>query len=142
MSGLLGERPGVAVALVEHGYSELGFWYPVLRLRELGAEVFIAGPSGEHTYYSQLGYPVIPDGDLAEARLREPDVLILPGGEAGRQLAAGEPFHELMRAQTGRGSLVAVVGDPGDVDGAIAFATPDDLPGFIPALLQALGSHQ
>jgi protease I len=139
MSGLPGGRPGLAAVLVEHGYPELEFWYPVLRLRELGAEVFIAGPSGAETYYSQLGYPVIPDGDLTDAALKEPDVLIVPGGDAGRRLASSAPFRDLVRSQSARGALVAVVGDPGglDLDGTIRCATADELPGLVPALLQA-----
>jgi|HubBroStandDraft_3_1064219.scaffolds.fasta_scaffold72866_2 putative intracellular protease/amidase len=141
MSGLLGDRPGLVVALVEAGYPELEFWYPVLRLRELGADVFIAGPSREQTYYSRLGYPVIPDGDLADANDREPDVLIVPGGDTGRKLASSELFPGLVRAQTSRGSLVAVTGEPGDLESAITCATPDDLPAFVPALLTALGGQ-
>jgi protease I len=141
MSGLLGDRPGLAVVLVEHGYSELEFWYPVLRLRELGAEVFIAGPSGGETYYSQLGYPVIPDGDLADAALKEPDVLIVPGGGAGERLAASEAFDDLVRSRTARGAVIAVAGASGDLDGALSCATPDELPALLPALLQALRSQ-
>ena len=141
MSGLLGGRPGLAVALVDHGYSELEFWYPVLRLRELGADVFIAGPTGDATYYSRLGYPVIPDGDLAAASVRQPDVLIVPGGETGQRLAASAAFGDLMQAQTARGALIAVVGDPGGLDGAISCPAPDDLPALVPALLQALSAR-
>jgi protease I len=129
---------GVAVALVEHGYQELGFWYPVLRLRELGAAVFVAGPAGEETYRSQLGYPVIPDGDLVAAAARKPDVLIVPGGDAGRLLAASAAFRDLVAAQRARGQLVAVVGEPGDVAGDICCATPDDLPELVPELLKAM----
>jgi deglycase len=138
MTGLMDGRPGLAAVLVEHGYSELEFWYPVLRLRELGAEVFIAGPAGGETYYSQLGYPVIPDGDLADAALQEPDVLIVPGGGAGQRLAASQAFGDLVRAHTARGALVAVVGEPGDLGGAVRCPTADDLPALVPALLQAL----
>jgi len=138
MTGLLGDRPGLAVALVDDGYSELGFWYPVLRLRELGAEVFIAGPSGEQTYYSRLGYPVIPDGDLGAARVQEPDVVIVPGDEAGRRLATHGQFQGLVRARAGRGPLVAVIGDPGGLEADVTCPSPDDLPTLIPALLRAL----
>src|SRR5580693_7723276 len=81
-------RPLRAVVLVEHGYQELGLWYPVLRLRELGAEVTVAGPVADETYVSTLGYPVIPDTDLAAAAAAEPDLVIMPAGEAGRRLAA------------------------------------------------------
>jgi protease I len=138
MSGLRTGRPGLAVALAEHGYHELEFWFPVLRLRELGAGVFIAGPSAAETYYSELGYPVIPDGDLADAALKEPDVLIVPGGAAGGRLASSPAFGDLLRAQNARGALVAVIGDAADLDATIRCATPDDLPAFVPALLKAL----
>jgi protease I len=138
MSGPRSGRPGLAVALVEQGYHELEFWFPVLRLRELGAEVFIAGPSAAETYYSQLGYPVIPEGDLADAALKEPDVLIVPGGGAGQRLAASAAFGDLVRAQAARGTVVAVTGDGAGVDATISCATPDDLPAFVPALLKAL----
>jgi protease I len=141
MSGLPGDRPGRAAALVEHGYSELEFWYPVLRLREAGADVFIAGPSAAETYYSRLGYPVIPDGDLAEAAAWEPDVLIVPGDGAGQRLAPRGAFQDLVRAHAARGSMVAVVGDPGGLEGAIYCATADDLPAFVPALLQAMAGQ-
>lgn len=43
-----------AIALVEDGYHELGFWYPVLRLREAdtleaGTGVSVAGPEADRT---------------------------------------------------------------------------------------------
>src|SRR5487761_1523288 len=88
---------------------------------------FIAGTSAGETYYSQLGYPVIPEGDLADAAVREPDVLIVPGGDAGQRLAASGAFADLVRAQAARGAVVAVVGDRGDLDATISCATPDDL---------------
>jgi protease I len=138
MTAQRGEWAGVAVSLVEQGYQELGFWYPVLRLRELGADVFIAGPSAEETYRSQLGYPVIPDGDLAAAAARQPDVLIVPGGDPGRLLTASAAFRDLAAAHRARGQIVAVIGEPGDVSGDICCATPDELPALVPALLQAL----
>jgi deglycase len=131
-------RPGLAVALVEDGYAELEFWYPVLRLREEGAEVFIAGPSGDHTYYSQLGYPVVPDGDLAAAVVKHPNVLLVPGGDAGRRLAASAGFAEMTQSLAARGAVIAATGDFRDLDPGLHCPTPDDLPLFVPALLAAL----
>jgi protease I len=129
---------GLAAVLVEDGYAELEFWYPVLRLREEGAEVFIAGPVGDHTYYSGLGYPVVPDGDLAAVAAKNPKVLIVPGGDAGRRLAASEEFGEVLRSQTASGALIAATGDPGDLRPGLRCPTPDDLTSFVPALLTAL----
>jgi protease I len=141
MSTIPAEPRGRAVVLVESGYNELEFWYPVLRFRESGAEVFIAGPSGDQAYYSRLGYPVIPDGNLAAAREQEPDVLIVPGGDAGRKLVSSVPFQELVGAQSSRGALVAVAGELDDLDRSVTCATPDDLPAFMSALLQGLGGQ-
>ena len=36
--------PRRAAVLVTDGYLDLEFWYPVLRLREAGADVTIVGP--------------------------------------------------------------------------------------------------
>jgi protease I len=134
-------QPGLAVALVEDGYAELEFWYPVLRLREQGAAVFVAGPVGDQAYYSRLGYPVIPDGDLHDAIARQPAVLIVPGGDAARRLAPAAAFAELLRSQAARGALIAVTGDPGGLDAGLHCPSPDDLTTFVPALLQALAGR-
>jgi protease I len=107
-----------AIALVEHGYQELGFWYPVLRLRELGINVSVAGPVADQTYVSTLGYPVIPDVDLGAAAEQKPDLLIVPGGEAGRRLATSALMAGLVRAA-------------GKV---IECPDPDDLTGLLPSL--------
>ncbi len=107
-----------AIVLVEHGYQELGFWYPVLRLRELGIEVSVAGPVAGETYVSTLGYPVIPDLDLGAAAERNPDLLLMPGGEAGRRLASS----------AATAGMVAAAGK------FVQCPEPDDLPGLFPGL--------
>jgi protease I len=96
----------------------------VLRLRELGADVSVAGPSAGQTYMSTLGYPVIPDQDLAGAAEREPDLLIVPGGEAGQRLAASEPATALIEDVRARGHAVVVTGDADDLPGLISAAAP------------------
>jgi protease I len=134
-----------AAVLVEHGYHELSFWYPVLRLRELGVDVSVAGPTADETYVSALGYPVIPDCDLGAAAAGEPDLLIVPGGEAGRRLAASPQASRLVRDRLARGRAVVITGEPGelaavgggaDLAGAAAqvvtCAHPDDLPALVP----------
>jgi protease I len=137
--------------LAEHGYHELGFWYPLLRLRELGIEVSVAAPAGGRAYYSALGYPVIPDTDLAGAAALDPALVIVPGGEAGQRLAASEPGRSLMAGWLAAGLPVGVAGSaeeaPGLAGGAwpggatvIASPDPDDLPAMISGLLAAAGA--
>ena len=50
--------------LAENQYQELELWYPLLRLREEGANVMVVGPVAEQPYASKLGYPVKPDKDM------------------------------------------------------------------------------
>jgi protease I len=134
--------------LAEHGYQELDFWYPVLRLREAGAEVSVIGPSRDETYYSTLGYPVIPDDDFAAASQADYDVLIVPGGAAGARLSENGEARQLVQAHLGRGRTVALLGADdghslltGEADAAagrdtiLRYASTDDLPALVPALL-------
>jgi protease I len=137
-----------AAVLAEHGYHELDFWYPVLRLREAGAEVSVIGPSRDETYRSPLGYPVIPDNDFAAAAQADYDVLIVPGGAAAARLAENAEARRLVQAHLGRGRTVALLGADdshsllaGEADAAAArgtilrYASTDDLPALAPALL-------
>jgi deglycase len=141
-----------AVALAEQGYHELAFWYPVLRLRELGAPVAVAAPGTDETYLSTLGYPVIPDLDLAGAAAREPGVLVVPGGEAGRRLAASAQAGPLVRGVLAHGQAVVITGEPAELaavaGGAdltaataevIACPSPDDLTSLVPTLARRSG---
>jgi protease I len=136
-----------ATVLVEHGYHEVNFWYPVLRFRELGLAVTIAAPAVDQTYYSTLGYPVIPETSLSSAAALNADVLVVPGGEAGRRLSASPEAAELVRNHLGGSGRTAITGtfdelaaltggaDPGRAATIVASATPDDLPALLPSLL-------
>jgi deglycase len=137
-----------AAVLTEHGYHELELWYPVLRLREAGAQVAVIGPSREETYRSALDYPVIPDDGLAAAAQAGYDVLVVSGGAAGARLAGNTDARQLVQGHLAQGRTVALLGSDGGharltgaAEGAAAggpilrFATADDLPALVPALL-------
>ena len=55
---LKGKRVAV---LAETMYQELELWYPLLRLREAGAETFVVGSGSAERYESKMGYPVSVD---------------------------------------------------------------------------------
>ncbi len=118
-----GVRPLRAIALVAHGYHELSFWYPVLRLRELGADVRVVGAVKEENYVSALGYPVIPDLDIAAAADWQPDLLILPGGEAGERLAASPRMAALIADHAAPGRAV-ITGEPDDLPSVVSSLAP------------------
>ncbi len=79
MSTLKGKKVAI---LVEDMYQELEFWYPLLRLREEGAEVSIVAPQKGHTYSSKLGYAVMSEMAAHEADPNAFDAVIVPGGYA------------------------------------------------------------
>ena len=112
-----------AIALVEDGYHELGFWYPVLRLREAGTGVSVAGPEAGRTYMSTLGYPVIPELDLAAAAAAPPpDLLLVPGGAAGQRLESRAEAKALRAScETGDRSVLRTA-DPDDLPARLATA--------------------
>jgi protease I len=69
-------------ALVEETYEDLELWYPVLRLREAGAEVRIIGPKAGETYKSKHGYGAKADLGMDDATPADFDALVIPGGYA------------------------------------------------------------
>jgi protease I len=71
--------------LVHHGYQDLEFWYPLLRLREEGVPVSVVSVEPEKTYLSQLEYPVIPDQGIAEVQARDFSAVFIPGGQSAKQ---------------------------------------------------------
>jgi protease I len=138
-------RKPVAI-LVQEGYQDLEFWYPLLRLREEGTPVVVIGPEADRTYFSQLEYPVIPDIGIADAKPAEFAAVLVPGGAAAKAVGADSRMQGFLRAAASAGALLA-----GTAEGAAAIAaaggkdvrtltarSTDDLPEFCKALFRAL----
>jgi protease I len=90
---------GVRVAvLVEEVYEDLELWYPVLRLREAGAEATIIGPRAGETYKSKHGYPAKADLGMAEADPAGFDGLVIPGGYAPDRMRRHPAMLAFVRA--------------------------------------------
>jgi len=45
------------IALVSADFEDLELWYPVMRLREEGAEVHLVGEKANETYMGKYGVP-------------------------------------------------------------------------------------
>ena len=92
-----GELSGKQVAvLVDNYYQELEVWYPLLRMREAGAEVFTVGPEAGATYKSKLGYPVKADRAIADVGAGDFDALVIPGGWAPDHMRRNPRFARLI----------------------------------------------
>jgi protease I len=103
------EGKRVAV-LAEEGYQELELWYPILRLREEGADVVVVAPQTVKAYESRLGYPLLAELTFEELDIAALDGVVIPGGEAGQRLERLGAAVELVRDSFERGLVTAAIG--------------------------------
>jgi protease I len=89
-------------------FEDLELWYPLLRLREAGAEVTVAG-LGERTYLGKHGLPVQTDGDIEGYDPADFDVLVVPGGWAPDRLRRYEAVLDFVRAMHSAGKTIAAI---------------------------------
>jgi protease I len=83
--------------LVENYYQELEVWYPLLRLREAGAEVETVGPQAGATCKSKLGYPVKVDRAIGDVSAGDYAALVVPGGWAPDYMRRDPKFVQIVR---------------------------------------------
>jgi len=97
------------VVLAEDLYQELELWYPVLRLREAGAEVVIVGTGSADTYMGKHGYPVAVDAEIDDVQAPDFDALVIPGGYAPDKLRRYASVNALARDMFLGGKTVASI---------------------------------
>lgn len=74
------------ISLVHHECEDLELWYPILRLREEGAIVHLAGEKANETYIGKYGVPAESDFTFGDINPEEYDALLVPGGWAPDKL--------------------------------------------------------
>ena len=67
------------IVLVDNGYQELEFWYPVIRMKESGYNVIKAGFE-KKLYEGEYGYPVKTDSAVMDIDIESVTAVIIPGG--------------------------------------------------------------
>ena len=102
------EGKRVAV-LAENSYQELELWYPLLRLREAGAEVLVVGTGSADTYTSKLGYPVQVDVAADQVGADSLDAIVVPGGYAPDLMRRYPAMVNLVREAFQQGKVVAAI---------------------------------
>ena len=70
------------VSLVHHDFEDLELWYPILRLREEGAVVDLAGEKASAEYIGKYGVPAKSDYSYSDIKGEEYDAILVPGGWA------------------------------------------------------------
>ncbi len=74
------------VTLIHDMYEDLELWYPVIRLREAGAEVVLAGDKAGAEYKGKHGLPATADIGFEDMKVEDFDALVIPGGFAPDKL--------------------------------------------------------
>lgn len=95
--------------LAEDNYQELELWYPLLRLREAGAEVTVVGSGRKDGFVSSKGYPVSADVSADEVDASMFDAVIVPGGFAPDRMRRVEGMTSLVRDMDAAGKIVAAI---------------------------------
>ena len=97
------------IVLVEDLYQELEVWYPLLRMREEGAEVTTVGTEAGATYKSKTGYPVTSDEAARDVNVNDYDGIIIPGGYAPDLMRRYKDTVKLVRDGFEQGKVVAAI---------------------------------
>ncbi|TYS62560.1 type 1 glutamine amidotransferase [Sutcliffiella horikoshii] len=85
------------IQLVSDDFEDLELWYPVLRLREEGAEVVIAGEKAGTTYIGKYGVPIESDISFHDANPTDYDAILVPGGWSPDKLRRYEDILTFIR---------------------------------------------
>jgi len=103
---LSGKRVAV---LAEDHYQELELWYPLLRLREAGADVTVVGRDTGKVHISERNYEVKADIAANEARAEDYDAIIIPGGYAPDLMRRNPAMVQLVTRIYQQGKVVAAI---------------------------------
>jgi protease I len=95
--------------LAEDNYEDLELWYPLIRMREEGAEVSVVGMRGVEAYRGKHGLPVGVDVAAEEVSGDEFDAVIIPGGYAPDRMRRHRAMLDLVRTVDQRGGVVAMI---------------------------------
>lgn len=86
------------LAFTDDEFEDLEMWYPVLRLREAGATVVLAGPKANTRYSGKYGVPLVSDVSFEDVNADNFAGLYVPGGWAPDKLRRYASVLDLTRS--------------------------------------------
>lgn len=95
--------------LVEDLYQDLEVWYPLLRLREAGADPFTVGTGSKKTYKSKHGYEITVDKSISEVSANEVSGVVIPGGYAPDILRRYDEVNEFVAEAFKNGAVISCI---------------------------------
>ncbi|MBN1247003.1 MAG: type 1 glutamine amidotransferase [Anaerolineae bacterium] len=106
MKELTGKRVAI---LAEELFEDLELWYPLLRMKEAGADVTVIGTGSADRYTGKYGLSVKVDLAADAASAADFDAVIVPGGYAPDRLRRYASVLKLVREVFDAGGLVAMI---------------------------------
>jgi len=97
------------VCLVHEDFEDLELWYPVLRLREAGIEVLLAGEEKGKTYHGKYGVPAAADIDFSQLQEGNFYGVLVPGGWAPDKLRRFPEVLDFIRQMDKDGKLIGEI---------------------------------
>ncbi len=95
--------------LAENDYEDLEIWYPLLRLKEAGAEITVIGTGSAPSYNSKHGYPIKVDAAADDVDARSFDGIVVPGGWAPDRLRRYPAILKLVRDADAQGKVIGAI---------------------------------
>ncbi len=117
--------------LVADLYEELELWYPLLRLREEGADVFVVGTGEKDVYHGKYGYPVEAEATVAGLSAEDLDAVIIPGGYAPDLMRRSAALLDLVRRAVKAERVVAAICHGGWVLASAGVLSGRKVTGFV-----------
>lgn len=94
---------------VDDVYEDLELWYPLLRMREAGAEVVVAGPEAGAKYSGKHSYPCVADATIRSMKADDFQGVVVPGGFMPDKLRRDAHVLDLVRQFDASRKLVAAI---------------------------------
>ncbi|MBM7571153.1 type 1 glutamine amidotransferase domain-containing protein [Aquibacillus albus] len=97
------------IALVDEDFEDLELWYPVLRLREEGAEVDLVGKEANQKYIGKYGVPATSDKAFSDVDPSDYDAILVPGGWAPDKLRRFPEVLDFVRHMNDHQKLIGQI---------------------------------
>lgn len=97
------------VILVADNFEDLELYYPLLRLKEAGAEVTVVGNGDKEVYKGKTGYPVKAQAQAGDIQVQDIDGLLIPGGWAPDILRRQGDMLELVQKTHQQGKVIGAI---------------------------------
>lgn len=97
------------LTIVSPNFDDLELWYPIIRMREAGAEVHVAAEIADHKYIGVYGVPVISDLAFDDVNIEDYDALLIPGGWAPDYLRRLDPVLDFVRYMDENNKVIGII---------------------------------